>query len=230
MKSILVLAALFVVVNAAGAQAVIVERHNPFATGTRYDGLYDMDTQLTFKGVVTGIQRVRPSANSELEVSLIVKNEEGGGTITVELGPSWYVDRQAVQIEIKDEAQITGSKVMIGGRGVILAKLVQVGTEVLALRRPSGIPYWFTKPPVTPLGNDNHEPSTFEGYRAYGQDGTMYSGLIYRAPFNNLIVDLGPQWYDQPSSYVIPFGPNIHIATNGNHWLGYPGYYGRFRF
>lgn len=231
MKTLLVLAAALAMLRAADAQAVVIERHDPFATGTQYDNLYDMETQLTFKGVVTGIQRIRPTRKGELEVTMLVKNNESGGTAVVELGPSWYVDRQAVSIDIKDEVQVTGSKIMLNGRGVILAKLVQVGTDVLALRRPSGVPYWRTFVPIVPIDNRGPVSGEFEGYRAYGEDGSMYSGLVYRGPFNNMLVDLGPQWYGQPNGYVIPFGPNTFIAMNGNYWLGpYPGYFMSYRF
>ena len=231
MKTILILATALAIFRAAGAQAVVIERHDPFATGTQYDNLYDMDTQLTFKGVVTGIQRIKPTSKGELEVSLLVKNSEGGGTAVVELGPSWYVDRQAVSIDIKDEVQVTGSKIILNGRGIVLAKLVQVGTDVLALRRPSGVPYWQTTVSIIPIDDRGPVSGEFEGYRAYGEDGSMYSGLIYRGPFNNMLVDLGPQWFGQPAGYMIPFGRNTLIATNGNYWMGpYPGSFINFRF
>ena len=59
----------------------------------------------------------------------------------------------------------------------------------------------------------------------------MYSGLIYRSPFNYTVLDLGPQWYGPTNGYLIPFNQNTFIVTNGNFYLGpYPGYFMGFRF
>jgi len=223
MKSLLILGAFLTFASSVAAQEIIVDRSGSYSSSTPYDGLYDLDTQLTFRGVVTGIQRLRPGPNMDVTVTLLVKNDDGGGTAVVELGPSWYVDRQALQVRVKDAVQVTGSKIMVDGDGVILAKLVQVSTEVLALRRPNGVPYWATSALLVPIGPNADSianSGSFGSYRYFTEDGGIYSGLLFNLPYSNVMMDMGPLWYGQPPGFVIPFSSNVSIGTTGTYWLG----------
>ncbi|HJP83515.1 MAG TPA: hypothetical protein VJ835_08420 [Fimbriimonadaceae bacterium] len=204
----------------ASAQTVIVDRRmGGFAANSAYNRLYNQRSQLTFTGVVTGIQHVRPMADMETGVTLLVKNDDGGGTAIVELGPDWFVDRQTVQIKLKDRVTVTGSKILLDGRGIILAKLVQKGAQVLALRRPSGVPYWDIATPIVlgPDPNVTEITGTLEEYQTFTANGVPYSGLALRTGGGNLLVDLGPQWFIEPQGFTFPFGSTVTIATSGTY-------------
>jgi hypothetical protein len=66
----------------------------------------------------------------------------GKETISVHLGPSWYLENQDVKIEPKDKVEVKGSKITFGGKPAIIAEEVKKGDEVLKLRDDSGFPVW----------------------------------------------------------------------------------------
>ena len=103
-------------------------------------GQYNPKTVVTVSGVV--VSKTRPAVQQGLPylVYLTVQTEEG--QIAVFLGPSLYVDQLPVEIKALDRIQVTGSKVMWGGKPVILAAEVKKGDQVLKLREPNGNPLW----------------------------------------------------------------------------------------
>lgn len=208
--------ALTIAASMAVAQTVVVDRMGGYAYNSPYNRLYNQRSQITFTGVVTGIQRVKPTPNMDTGVTLLVKNDAGGGTAVVDLGPAWFVDQQVTKIRSKDKIQVTGSKVMVDGRGVILAKLVKSGNNVLALRRPDGRPYWdIYEPVVANLGPDPNVieiTGTVEAYRIFGEGADRYAGLVLQTPDGTLTVDLGPQWFFQPQGFVFNNGSTVIIG------------------
>jgi hypothetical protein len=73
-------------------------------------------------------------------VHMILKT--GKETISVHLGPGWYLENQDVKIEAKDKVEVKGSKITFGGTPAIIAMEVKKGDEVLKLRDDAGYPVW----------------------------------------------------------------------------------------
>jgi hypothetical protein len=63
-------------------------------------------------------------------------------TIAVHLGPKWYLDQQKMTFAPKDTVEVTGSRVTMGGKPVIIAAEVKKDGQSLKLRDASGIPVW----------------------------------------------------------------------------------------
>ena len=63
-------------------------------------------------------------------------------TISVHLGPSWYIDRLDARIEKGDTIEVKGSRVTVAGKPAIIAAEVKKGDAALKLRDDSGIPAW----------------------------------------------------------------------------------------
>jgi hypothetical protein len=63
-------------------------------------------------------------------------------SISVHLGPSWYIDKQAPRIETNDRITVTGSRVTTAGKTAIIAAEIKKGNEVLKLRDENGMPAW----------------------------------------------------------------------------------------
>jgi hypothetical protein len=63
-------------------------------------------------------------------------------TISVHLGPSWYLENQDVKIEPKDRVEVKGSRVTFAGNPAMIAAEVKKGDEVLKLRDDNGFPVW----------------------------------------------------------------------------------------
>ena len=68
--------------------------------------------------------------------------QTGKETIAVQLGPAWYIDKQMPRIQANDTINVTGSRVTMDGRLIIVAADVTKGNELLKLREDNGIPVW----------------------------------------------------------------------------------------
>ncbi|MBC8063313.1 MAG: hypothetical protein H7Y17_00660 [Chlorobia bacterium] len=237
MRNLLLLGIAFGLTSAALSQTVIVDnRMGGYAFNSPYNKLYNQSSQITFTGKVTGIQKTVPMRGMAPATTLLVKTSTGG-TAVVELGPTWYVENQQTKIRTKDNIQVTGSKVMIDGRGVILAKLIKKNTSVLALRRINGRPYWDISEPV--VLNSGVDPNvyevtgTVEGFRIYGDGADSYAGLSLRTSEGLITVDLGPQWFVGPQQFNFVNGMNLSFATGGTYRVDpysnpIPAYWVRF--
>ena len=75
-----------------------------------------------------------------LGVHLIVKTSNE--TISVHLGPQWFIDRQNLKVIPKDKIEIKGSRIIYKGNPAIIAAVITKGTEILLLRNENGVPVW----------------------------------------------------------------------------------------
>ena len=108
--------------------------------GTPYNKMYDPKTVETITGEVTKVDRITPNKGMAAGVHMNVKTDKE--TISVHLGPSWYLENQDVKIEPKDKVEVKGSKVTFAGKPAIIAAEVKKGDEVLRLRDDNGFPVW----------------------------------------------------------------------------------------
>jgi len=100
---------------------------------------YDPKTELTFTGTVQRVDRAGYAKMPGMGVHLILKT--GNETTEVHLGPAAFVERK-MTFKKDDTVQITGSKVTMMGRTVVIAREVKKGDEVLKLRDENGVPLW----------------------------------------------------------------------------------------
>ena len=108
--------------------------------GTQYNRMYDPKTVETITGEVISIDQFTPAKGMFGGIHTNVKT--GKETISVHLGPSWYLENQDVKIEAKDRVEVKGSRIAFGGKPAIIAAEVRKGQEVLTLRDESGFPAW----------------------------------------------------------------------------------------
>ncbi len=211
---------LLVVVSAiAIGQEVIVNGNAGLNADSSYNRLYSTKTVKTFKGVVTGIQSAPPMNGVGNVVTYVVK-AQNGGTAIVDVGPEWFVNNQKTRIKMKDRVQVTGSKVLVDGRGIIIAEMIvkEKGKEVLTLRAPDGRPYWDAV-----AGSSYVEPSNVDTRVLAGQiirfgtfqDGTagLVETLTLRTDEGDVMVALAPDWYLKRQDMQVALGDNIRIYT-----------------
>jgi hypothetical protein len=108
--------------------------------GTSYQRMYNPATVETLTGTVEAVDKVMPMKGMSYGVHLQLKTEKE--TISVHLGPGWYIERLDTKIEKGDNVQVKGSKVTMMGKPVIIAAEVKKGDSVLMLRDENGIPLW----------------------------------------------------------------------------------------
>ncbi len=108
--------------------------------GSQYNRFYDPKAVETISGEVTKVDRITPAKGMSGGVHMLVKTDKE--TISVHLGPSWYLENQDVKIEPKDKVEVKGSRITFGGKPAIIAAEVKKGDEVLKLRDDNGFPVW----------------------------------------------------------------------------------------
>lgn len=108
--------------------------------GTPYQGAYNPATVETITGEVIGIEQTVPMKRMNQGIALVVKTEKE--TVTVHLGPTWYLERLDTKIVKGDKVEIKGSRTALAGKPVILAAEVKKDDSVLVLRDASGVPVW----------------------------------------------------------------------------------------
>ncbi len=111
-----------------------------WGAGAQYSRLYDPKTVETISGEVIDVDVITPVKEMCYGVHLMVKTEKE--TISVHLGPGWYIENQDTKIEAKDKVVVTGSRITFEGKPVIIAAEVKKGDEVLKLRDEKGFPFW----------------------------------------------------------------------------------------
>ncbi|HUL80394.1 MAG TPA: hypothetical protein VL691_24235 [Vicinamibacteria bacterium] len=111
----------------------------PNDTGPTNSG-YDLDTVTVVRGTVASVT-VAPARGAQpggTHVSL--QNE--GTVMEVHLGPTWFLDREGVELSRGDALEVTGSVVDLGGATVMIARDVKKGQNVVRLRDEQGLPLW----------------------------------------------------------------------------------------
>lgn len=108
--------------------------------GTPYQRMYDPAKVETITGTVESVEMVTPMKGMYKAVGLIVKT--GSETITVHLGPEWYIARLDMKIQKGDAVEVKGSRVSFAGKPAIIAAEIKKGDNVLVLRNEVGVPVW----------------------------------------------------------------------------------------
>jgi len=102
--------------------------------------MYNPKTVETAKGEVVSVEKFATTNGMSAGVHLLLKT--GKETISVHLGPSWYLENQDAQVEPKDKIEITGSRLTLDGKAVLIAAEVKKGDGILKLRDENGVPLW----------------------------------------------------------------------------------------
>jgi hypothetical protein len=108
--------------------------------GTQYGKMYNPKTVETINGEVVSVDKITPMKGMSYGVHMIVKTNKE--TISVHLGPEWYIESQDVKIMPKDKVEVKGSRITFDGKPAIIAAEVKKGEQVLKLRNENGFPVW----------------------------------------------------------------------------------------
>jgi len=108
--------------------------------GSPYNQMYDSKTVETVSGEVVSVDKVTPVKGMSYGVHLTLKTDKE--TVSVHLGPGWFIQNQDIKIEPKDKVDVTGSRVTFDGKPALIASEVKKGDETLKLRDENGSPVW----------------------------------------------------------------------------------------
>ena len=108
--------------------------------GGSYCGMYSKGAIETINGEVLQIEKFTPSRGMHNGIQLIVKTDKE--TISVHLGPEWYIEKQDFKIAVKDKITIKGPRITFNGKPAIMASEVKNKNSVLKLWNDNGYPLW----------------------------------------------------------------------------------------
>jgi hypothetical protein len=111
-----------------------------WGTGSNYNGMYDTKTVETISGEVVSVDRMTPMKGMSYGVHLVLRTDKE--TVSIHLGPVWYIVSQDIKIEPKDRVEVKGSRITFEGKPAIIAAEVKKGDEVLKIRDENGFPSW----------------------------------------------------------------------------------------
>lgn len=124
---------------------VDIKQRSPGRRGARR---YNVNTVETQRGRVVSIERISSAPNNYvgIHITLAIGDER----LPVHLGPAWYLEEQVLTIEINDEIEVTGSRVVFDDNPALIAAEIDVGDTVIILRDRDGIPRWRHQGPRGP--------------------------------------------------------------------------------
>lgn len=141
MKSMMLLnAAVISFVLLAPAESLAQRGTGGWGPGQMYARMYDPATVESLSGKVVSVDEFNPRKDMYTGIHLMLKT--ANETISVHLGPSWFLERQDVQIAPNDEIGVKGSRIAFEGKPALIAAQITKGEEVLTLRDAKGYPAW----------------------------------------------------------------------------------------
>jgi len=129
-----------VAVTAFAAQVKGERGSGGWGMGGTYQRMYDPTTVETVTGEVLSADQIVPMKGMSAGTHLQLKTDKE--TISIHLGPAWYLNRLDTRIEKGDKIEVKGSRANVDGKPAIIAAEVKKGDALLKLRDPSGIPVW----------------------------------------------------------------------------------------
>jgi hypothetical protein len=100
---------------------------------------YDKSTEVNLRGTVEKVES-QTGKWGWTGTHLVVRFE--AETLTVHVGPSRYLVQEEFDFAVGDEIELTGSRVRVEEREILIAREIRKGDKVLRLRNEQGIPVW----------------------------------------------------------------------------------------
>lgn len=111
-----------------------------WSAGSKYNRMYDTNTVETDTGEVVSVQEITPMKGISGGLHFIMKSDKG--TISVHLGPVWFLEKEGIKIEPKDHVTVSGSRITFEGKPALLAAEIRKGEKTWKLRDDNGVPLW----------------------------------------------------------------------------------------
>ncbi len=108
--------------------------------GSQYNRMYNPSTVENVSGVIESVDKITPMQGMNSGIHVMLKTDKE--TISVHVGPEWYIERQDVKLEKGDKLEVKGSRVTFSGKPAIIAAELKKGDSTLVLRDSNGIPVW----------------------------------------------------------------------------------------
>jgi hypothetical protein len=203
-------------------QAVVLRGSGGYGIGSEYNRFYSNRSLTRFTGTVTGKIKGTPMRGMAESATILVRVPRSG-VVSVDLGPSWFLQNQETKINVGDRVTVVGSRIRLNGQRLVLARQVIKGKRVLALRNAAGVPYWdpSRRGTVTVTANQPMTQATISETRTYNINGTEMVGYVVDTAGGPATVIVGPRWYLEnqdvtfgPGQNIRFFGPTIRLGPD----------------
>lgn len=111
--------------------------------------MYNPKTVETLDGKIESIEKVT-AGRMDVPARVLLKLKTDKETVTVYLGPDWYLEKQNAKLAPGDYIQVRGSRVTLENAPVILPNKITKGKEVLEFWDEQGMPRWRGQGPGAP--------------------------------------------------------------------------------
>ena len=111
------------------------------ASGWPMGRMYDPKTVETVKGEIVAVETVT-AGKMDVPARVLLKLKTPKETVTVYLGPEWYLKKQGVKLVAGDQVQVKGSRVTMDKQNLILPNEVKKGDRVMQFWDEQGMPRW----------------------------------------------------------------------------------------
>ena len=101
--------------------------------------MYDPAKSEVMTGQVVSLEQ--QEARRGPGMGVVLKVNTGSDTLSVLLGPQWFIDEQKMKLAAGDTVEIKGVKAT-RGRDIFIAAEIKKGQEVMTLRDENGRPAW----------------------------------------------------------------------------------------
>ena len=106
----------------------------------KYQQLYANGSVETLSGTIQSVDLVVPPGVKTQAVYVSLQTEKG--IVPVQLGPEWFVKKLDTRIEKGDRIEVTGSRIVIEGKSLMLAAQIRKGAQTIVFRSGTGVPVW----------------------------------------------------------------------------------------
>jgi hypothetical protein len=111
--------------------------------------MFNPKTVETLDGKIESIEKVT-AARMDVPARVLLKLKTDKETVTVYLGPDWYLEKQKAKLSPGDYIQVRGSRVTLDNMTVILPNEITKGSEVMQFWDEQGRPHWRGQGPGAP--------------------------------------------------------------------------------
>jgi hypothetical protein len=193
-----------------GQAAPKQDRMGGFGAGSAYNKLWKQSSIITFNGKVTGRLVVPPMKGMTDVVSIFVKQPDNE-PFEVQLGPQWFVSQMPVKIGVGDTVLVTGSRVKLASRTIILAQTVTVGRREIRFRDRAGNPAWITALINVPAPADPSVSGEITERSTTVINGVEYNTYSIETETGTMTIIGEPTWLSARQPQVFNLGANVQV-------------------
>lgn len=142
MRKFVILVSVFLLIGvcAAGAQAQPQEKA-PASEGWPGGRMYNPHTVEKLDGKIESMQTVT-AGRMDIPARVLLKLKTAKETVTLYLGPDWYLEKQKVELSPGDYIQVRGSRITMNDQPVILPNEILKNSQVAKFWDEQGRPLW----------------------------------------------------------------------------------------